>query len=145
MGYQHELWPWPLTYWPEYHIKGSSNHLPTKYEASGVKCSCQWVISCTRLRETDIPSFFKRGIINMPLFLTKLLDRLCCKWYTMIIIIIHYMKSMNSWESFPKHNWHSHPINFFIGISVQGVVYITVYANYFHDTSVIFSNSIITI
>ena len=30
------------------------DYLPTKFEASGAKPS--WVISCTRLRETDIPT-----------------------------------------------------------------------------------------
>ena len=101
----HDLWPWPLTYWPDYQL-GSSTHqglstyqvwsfwgkallsyqlhkvwetdmtfdldlwptdltinrdhlltkdyLPTKFEASGAKRS--GVISCTRLRATDIPT-----------------------------------------------------------------------------------------
>ena len=63
----HDLWPTDLTI--------NSDHLlikdyqPTKFEASGAKCS--WVISCTRLRDTDIqtdrhvesnmPRLFQRG------------------------------------------------------------------------------------
>ena len=31
-----------------------NDYLPTKFEASKAKCS--WVIGCTRLRETDIPT-----------------------------------------------------------------------------------------
>ena len=101
----HDLWPWPLTYWPDYQFGSSTqqrlstyqvwsfwgkvllsyqlhkgwetdmtfdldlwptdltfnrdhllikDYLPTKFEASGAKRS--WVISCTRLRATDIPT-----------------------------------------------------------------------------------------
>ena len=44
----HDLWPWPLTYWPVFN-RGHlliKDYLPTKFEASGAKHS--WVISCTR-------------------------------------------------------------------------------------------------
>ena len=40
MGDWHDLWPWPLTYWPEY------QYLPTKIEVSWARRS--WVISCIR-------------------------------------------------------------------------------------------------
>ena len=65
----HDLWPTDL------HINRDhlliKDYLPTKFEASGTKRS--WVISCTRLRDTDIPtnkfkaicpSFFKGGHKN---------------------------------------------------------------------------------
>ena len=42
----HDLWPWPLTYWPENnrdHLL-TKDYLPTKFEASGAKR--YWVISC---------------------------------------------------------------------------------------------------
>ena len=45
----HDLWPWPLTYWPENHLL-TKDYLPTKFEASGAKR--YWVISW--LRDTDI-------------------------------------------------------------------------------------------
>ena len=48
----HDLWPWPLTYWPEYHLL-IKDYLPTKFEASGAKCS--WVISCTRWSRLALP------------------------------------------------------------------------------------------
>ena len=72
----HDLWPWPT----DLNINRGhlliQDHLPTKFEASGANGS--WVISCTRLRDTDIqtdrptyrqtdmckaicPSFFKGG------------------------------------------------------------------------------------
>ena len=104
----HDLWPWPLTHWPEYQKESSTHqglslstyqvwnfwgkaflsyplhkvwetdmtfdldlwptdlninrdhllikdYLPTKFEASGAKRS--WVISCTRLRDTVIPTY----------------------------------------------------------------------------------------
>ena len=66
----HDLWPWPT----DLNINRGhlliKDYLPTKFEACGAKPS--WVISCTRLRDTDIttdiqtdmckaicPSFFK--------------------------------------------------------------------------------------
>ena len=47
-----DLWPTNLNI-DRNHLL-SKDYLPTKFEASGVKRS--WVISCTRLRETDIPT-----------------------------------------------------------------------------------------
>ena len=49
---QHDLWPTDLKINRDHLlIKG---YLPTKFEVSGAKPS--WVISCTRLRATDIPT-----------------------------------------------------------------------------------------
>ena len=54
VGEGHDLWPWTT----DHNI--NRNHLlikdypPTKFECSRAKPS--WVISCTRLRETDIPT-----------------------------------------------------------------------------------------
>ena len=70
----HDLWPWPLTYWPEYqwdHLL-TKDYLPTKCEASGAKCS--WVISCTRWSELawsltltfDLLTWISIGIIYSP-------------------------------------------------------------------------------
>ena len=51
----HDLWPWPLTYWTWLSVGIIySPRLSTKFEASGAKRS--GVISCTRLRATDIPT-----------------------------------------------------------------------------------------
>ena len=50
----HDLWPWPTDLninWDHLLIK---DYLRTNFEASGAKRS--WVISCTRLRDTDIPT-----------------------------------------------------------------------------------------
>ena len=58
----YDLRLWPLPYWPEYK-KGHlliKDYLPTKFEASGAKRS--WVISCTRLRDTDIPNDMCKAI-----------------------------------------------------------------------------------
>ena len=51
VGDWYDLWPWPLTYWTEYHISyhllvKNCLHVPTKFRARGTKHS--WVISCTR-------------------------------------------------------------------------------------------------
>ena len=52
MTFDLDLWPTDLKINRDHlHIK---DYLPTKFEASGVKRS--WVISCTRLRDTDIPT-----------------------------------------------------------------------------------------
>ena len=65
----HDLWPWPTD------LKINRDHLlikdylPTKFEASGAKRS--WVISCTRLRATDIPTYRhtdRQVQSNMPSF-----------------------------------------------------------------------------
>ena len=48
VGDWHDLWPWPLTYWPDIN-RGHliiKDYLPTTFEACGAKRS--WVISCTR-------------------------------------------------------------------------------------------------
>ena len=64
----HDLWPTDLNI-NRGHLL-INDYLPTKFEASSAKHS--WVISCTRLRDTNIPtdmckaifpSFFKGGII----------------------------------------------------------------------------------
>ena len=52
MTYDLVLWPTDLNFNRD-HLR-MKNYLPTKFEASGVKCS--WVNSCTRFRETDIPT-----------------------------------------------------------------------------------------
>ena len=49
---QHDLWPTDLKINRDHLL--IKDYLPTKFEASGSKRS--WVISCTRLRETDIPT-----------------------------------------------------------------------------------------
>ena len=48
----HDLWPTNLTINRDHLL--IKDYLPTKFEASGAKRS--WVISCTRLRATDIPT-----------------------------------------------------------------------------------------
>ena len=52
VGDQHDLWPTDLKINRDHLL--IKDYLPTKFEASGAKPS--WVISCTRLRETDIPT-----------------------------------------------------------------------------------------
>ena len=47
-----DLWPTDLNIDRDYVL--IKDYLPTKFEASWAKCF--WVISCTRLRETDIPT-----------------------------------------------------------------------------------------
>ena len=70
----HDLWPWPLTYWPDYqwdHLL-IKDYLPTKFEASGAK-RC-WVISCTRFERLtwpltltfDLLTWLSIGIIYSP-------------------------------------------------------------------------------
>ena len=52
LGDWHDLWPTDLNInWDHLLIK---DYLPTKFEAFGAECS--WVISCTRLKDTDIPT-----------------------------------------------------------------------------------------
>ena len=68
----HDLWPWPTDLKINRDHLLTKDYLPTKFEASGAKR--YWVISCTRLRATDIPtdrqvqsnmpSFFKGGHKN---------------------------------------------------------------------------------
>ena len=48
----HDLWPTDLTINRDHLL--IKDYLPTKLEASGANRS--WVISCTRLRDTDIPT-----------------------------------------------------------------------------------------
>ena len=50
----HDLWPWPLTYWPIYrdHLL-IKDYLPTEFEAFGAK-HC-WVIRCTRFERLTWP------------------------------------------------------------------------------------------
>ena len=66
MTFDLDLWPTDLKINRDHLL--IKDYLPTKFEASGAKPS--WVISCTRLRATDIPtdmcnaicpSFFKGG------------------------------------------------------------------------------------
>ena len=70
MTFDLDLWPTDLKINRDHLL--IKDYLPTKFEASGAKPS--WVISCTRLRETDIPtdmcnaicpSFFKGGHNNL--------------------------------------------------------------------------------
>ena len=49
---QHDLWPTDLKINRDHLL--IKDYLPTTFEASGAKPS--WVISCTRLRATDIPT-----------------------------------------------------------------------------------------
>ena len=53
MTFDLDLWPTNVTINRDYLL--IKDYLPTKFEASGVKRS--WVISCTRLRDTDIPTY----------------------------------------------------------------------------------------
>ena len=48
-----DLWPTDLKINRDHLL--TKDYLPTKFEASGAKRS--WVISCTRLRDTDIPTY----------------------------------------------------------------------------------------
>ena len=50
----HDLWPWPTDLNINRGYLLIKDYLPTKFEASWAKHS--WVISCTRLRDTDIPT-----------------------------------------------------------------------------------------
>ena len=70
----HDLWPWPLTYWPVFN-RGHlliKDYPPTKFEASGAKRS--WVISCTRWSKLawpltltfDLLTWKSIGIIYLP-------------------------------------------------------------------------------
>ena len=61
-----DLWPNDLNINRDHLL--TEDYLPTKFEASGAKRS--WIISCTRLRQTDIPT---DGHVqsNMPLFLRR--------------------------------------------------------------------------
>ena len=52
MTFDLDLWPTDLKINRDHLL--IMDYLPTKFEASGTKPS--WVISCTRLRETDIPT-----------------------------------------------------------------------------------------
>ena len=52
MTFDLDLWPTDLTINTDHLL--IKDYLPTKFEACGAKCS--WVISCTRLRATDIPT-----------------------------------------------------------------------------------------
>ena len=52
MTFDLDLWPTDLKINRDHLL--IKDYLPTKFEASGAKCS--WVISCTRLRATDIPT-----------------------------------------------------------------------------------------
>ena len=52
MTFDLDLWPTDLTINRDHLL--IKDYLPTKFEASGAKRS--WVISCTRLRATDIPT-----------------------------------------------------------------------------------------
>ena len=62
----HDLWPTDLTINRDHLL--IKDYLPTKFEDSGAKHS--WVISCTRLRDTNIPT--NRHVqSNMPLLFSK--------------------------------------------------------------------------
>ena len=52
MTFYLDLWPSDLKINRDHLL--TKDYLPTKFEASGAKRS--WVISCTRLRDTDIPT-----------------------------------------------------------------------------------------
>ena len=52
MTFDLDLWPTDLNINRDHLL--IKDYLPTKFGASGAKCS--WVISCTRLRDTDIPT-----------------------------------------------------------------------------------------
>ena len=73
----HDLWPWPLTYWPEKQNINRGHllikdYLPTKFEGYGAKRS--WVISCTRWSKLawpltltfDLLTWISIGIIYSP-------------------------------------------------------------------------------
>ena len=62
----HDLWPTDLNINRGHLLM--EDYLPTKFEASGTKHS--WVISCTRLRDTDIPTD-RHVQINMPLLFQR--------------------------------------------------------------------------
>ena len=66
VGHQHDLWPTDLNINRD-HLP-IKDYLPTKFEASGAKRS--WVISCTRLRETNIPTD-RHVQSNVPLLLRR--------------------------------------------------------------------------
>ena len=50
----HDLWPWPTDLKINRDHLLTKEYLPTNFEASGAKR--YWVISCTKLRDTDIPT-----------------------------------------------------------------------------------------
>ena len=60
IGAEHDPWPTDLNIYRDHLL--IKNYLPTKLEASGAKCS--WVMSCTRLRETDIPTDRQTDMCN---------------------------------------------------------------------------------
>ena len=82
MTFDLDLWPTDLKINRDHLL--TKDYLPTKFEASGAKR--YWVISCTRLRATDIPTDtckaicppFSKGGINMHLNGRPLVERM---WY----------------------------------------------------------------
>ena len=108
----HDLWPWP---WPtdlnidRYHLL-IKDYLPTKFEASGAKCS--WVIGCTRYGRLtwpltltfDLLTWISIGIIysSRTIFLpsVKVLGR--------SILEISIAQGLRDWHDFwpsPLSNW----------------------------------------
>ena len=70
MTFDLDLWPTDLTINRDHLL--IKDYLPTKFEASGAKRS--WVISCTRLRDTDIQTDWptdRHVQCNMPLLLWR--------------------------------------------------------------------------
>ena len=57
----HDLWPWPLTYWPD-HLLIKDYH--STYLAWSFCDKAFWVISCTRLRDTDRPTDIPTDMCN---------------------------------------------------------------------------------
>ena len=67
MTFDLDLWPIDLNINRDHLL--TKDYLPTKFEASGAKR--YWVISCTRLRDTDIPTYRptdRQVQSNMPSF-----------------------------------------------------------------------------
>ena len=97
----HDLWPTDLKINRDHLL--TKDYLPTKFETSGAKC--YWVISCTRLRATDIPtdiptdrckaicpSFFKGGIKKEQCYSTCYFADIPClcmqsKWFVLRLVI----------------------------------------------------------
>ena len=62
MTFDLDLWPTDLKINRDHLLIKDYLHVPTKFEASGAKPS--WVICCTRLRETDIPTDRRTDMCN---------------------------------------------------------------------------------
>ena len=94
----------------------TKNYLPTKFKASGAKR--YWVISCTRLRDTDIPpdrhvqsdmpSFFKGGGHKIHIFL-----------YPRILL---WKSPYHMYVIFSVGSWNHQPIIFMFPVSTKFIV-----------------------